>query len=49
MPRCKRLVTKQEFDAVPHLVLPSDEDSIDEIEGYFNVESEEIDPVFYRT
>ena len=39
-------MTKQEFVAAPHLVPPSDEDSIDEIEGYFNVESKEIDPVF---
>ena len=46
MSRCKRLVTKQEFVAAPHLVPPSDEDSIDEIEGYFVVESEEIDPIF---
>ena len=29
----------------PHLVPPSDEDSIDEIEGYLNVDSEELDSV----
>ena len=46
MSRCKRLVTKQEFVAAPHLVPPSDEDSIDKIEGYFNIDSEEIDPDF---
>ena len=46
MSRCKRLVTKQEFVAAPHLVPPSDEDSNDKIEGYFNINSEEIDPVF---
>ena len=46
MSRCKHLVTEQEFVAAPHLVPPSDEDSIDEIEGYFNIDSEEIDPVF---
>ena len=46
MSRCKRLVAKQEFVAAPHLVPPSDEDSIDEIEGYVIVESEKIDPVF---
>ena len=46
MPRCKRLVTKQEFVAAPYLVPPSDEDSIDKIEGYLNIDSEEINPVF---
>ena len=45
MSRCKRLVTEQEFVNAPHLVTPSDEDSNDEIEGYFNVDSEEFDPV----
>ena len=45
MSRCKRLVTEQDFVNPPHLVPPSDEDSIDEIEGYFNVNSEEFDPV----
>ena len=46
MSRCKRLVTEQEFVNAPNLIPPSDEDSIDEIEGYLIVESEEIDPVF---
>ena len=43
MLRCKCLVTEQEFVNASHLVLPSDEDSIDEIEGYLNVDSDEID------
>ena len=38
MSRCKRLVTEQEFVDAPNLVPPSDEDSIDKIEGYFNVD-----------
>ena len=46
MSRCKRLVKEQQFDNAPHLVPPSDEDSIDEIEGYFNVDSDEFDPVY---
>ena len=46
MSRCKRLVTEQDFVNAPHLVLPSDEDSIDKIEEYFNVDSDEIDPDF---
>ena len=46
MSRCKRLVTEQDFVNAPHLVLPSDEDSIDKIEEYFNVDSDETDPVF---
>ena len=45
MSRCKRLVTEQEFVKAPHLVPPSNEDSIDEVEGYLNVDSEEFDPV----
>ena len=45
MSRCKRLVTEQEFVNAPHLVLPSDEDNINEIEGYFNVDSCEFGPV----
>ena len=45
MSRCKRLVTEQEFVNAPHLVPPSDEDSIDEIEGYFNDHSDEFNPV----
>ena len=45
--RCKRLVTEREFVDTPHLVPPSDEDSIDEIEGCFNVESEEFGPVLF--
>ena len=44
--RCKRLVTEQESVTAPHLVPPSDKDSIHEVEGYFNIDSEEIDPVF---
>ena len=39
-------MTEQEFVAAPHLAPPSDEDSIDEIEGHFNIASDEIDPVF---
>ena len=46
MSRCKRLATEQEFVAAPNLVPPSDEDSIDEIEGYFSTDSEEGDPIF---
>ena len=34
MSRCTRLVTAQEFMNAPHLAPPSDEDSVDEIEGY---------------
>ena len=45
MSRCKRLVKEQQFDNAPHLVPPSNEDSIDEVEGYLNVDSEEFDPV----
>ena len=41
---CKRLVTEQEFVNAPHLAPSSDEDSINEIEGYLNVDSEELDP-----
>ena len=45
MSRWKRLLTEQEFVNAPHLVPPSDKDSIDKIEGSFNVDSDEIDPV----
>ena len=45
MSRCKRLVTEKVFANAPYLVPPSDEDSIDEIEGYFNDESIELDPI----
>ena len=45
MSRCKRLVTEKGFADAPYLVPPSDEDSIDEIEGYFNDESIELDPI----
>ena len=45
MSRCKRLVTEQEFVNAPHLALPSDEDSIDKIQGCFNVDSDKFDPV----
>ena len=46
MSRCKHLVTEQEFVNAPHLVPSSEKDSIDKIEGYFNVDSDKIDPVF---
>ena len=45
MSRCKRLVAEQEFRDAPHFVPPSDDDSIDKIEGYINIHSEEVDPV----
>ena len=46
MSRCKRLTTEQEYVHAPHLVPPSDEESIDEIEGYFNDRSVKLDPIF---
>ena len=35
-------MTEQKFVNTPHLIPPSDGDSIDEIEGYLNVDSEEF-------
>ena len=47
MSHCKRLMTEQKLIDALHLVLPYlDEDSIGKIEGYFNVDSGEFDPVF---
>ena len=45
MPCFKRLVTEQEFGNAIHLVPSSDEDSIEEIEGYLNVDSEKFNLV----
>ena len=45
MSRCKRLVTEQEFVNALYLVPRSEEDNIDKIEGYLNVDSREPDPV----
>ena len=42
IPSCRRLVTEQKLVNAPHLIPPSDGDSIDEIEGYLNVNSEEF-------
>ena len=43
--RCQRLPSRSELAEATHLVPPSDEESIDEIEGYF-LESKELDPIF---
>lgn len=48
MSRCKHLTTAQEYVDAPHLVAPSDQDSIDKIEGCLNNNCLQIHPLFSK-